>query len=76
MIGIINYGAGNIFSLISALERLGIGYGMINREEDFELYDRYIIPGVGHAGAAMAKLDHTGLVPKIKALKNQLWGFA
>ena len=42
------------------LERLGIPYGMINKEEDFELYDRYIIPGVGHAGAAMNKLEKTG----------------
>jgi glutamine amidotransferase len=74
MIGIITYGAGNIFSLTAALERLGIPYGMIRREEDFEQYDRYIIPGVGHAGAAMAKLEHTGLVPKIKALNKPTLG--
>jgi len=74
MIGIIRYGAGNIFSLTAALERLGIPYGMINKEEDFELYDRYIIPGVGHAGAAMAKLQQTGLVPKIKSLKKPTLG--
>ena len=74
MIGIITYGAGNIFSLTAALERLGIPYGMITKEEDFEQYDRYIIPGVGHAGAAMAKLEHTGLVPKIKALNKPTLG--
>jgi len=74
MIGIITYGAGNIFSLTAALERLGISYGMITREEDFEQYDRYIIPGVGHAGAAMTKLEQTGLVPKIKALTKPTLG--
>ena len=74
MIGIIRYGAGNIFSLTAALERLGIPYGMINKEEDFDLYDRYIIPGVGHAGAAMSKLEHTGLVPKIKMLTKPTLG--
>lgn len=74
MIGIITYGAGNIFSLTAALNRLGISYGMINSEADFELYDRYIIPGVGHAGAAMKKLEHTGFVPKIKALKKPTLG--
>jgi imidazole glycerol-phosphate synthase subunit HisH len=74
MIGIIRYGAGNIFSLTAALERLGIPYGMINKEEDFDLYDRYIIPGVGHAGAAMNKLEHTGLVPKIKLLNKPTLG--
>lgn len=74
MIGIVYYGAGNIFSLTSALERLGISYGMIHTEADFEAYDRYIIPGVGHAGAAMAKLVDTGLVPKIKALQKPTLG--
>lgn len=74
MIGIVYYGAGNIFSLTSALDRLGINYGMIHTEADFEQYDRYIIPGVGHAGAAMTKLEHTGLVPKIKALKKLTLG--
>ena len=74
MTGIIKYGAGNIFSLTAALERLGIEYGMIDSEEDFELYDRYIIPGVGHAGAAMNKLEKTGLVSKIKSLTKPTLG--
>src|ERR1700712_2178294 len=73
-IGIITYGAGNIFSLTAALERLGIAYGMITNEDDFELYDRYIIPGVGHAGAAMNKLSSTGFIPKIKALNKPTLG--
>nr|MBB6149755.1 glutamine amidotransferase [Mucilaginibacter sp. SP1R1] len=73
-VGIIRYGAGNIFSLTAALERLGIPYGMINSEADFEKFDRYIIPGVGHAGAAMHKLEQTGLVPTIKALTKPTLG--
>ncbi|MEO6849761.1 MAG: imidazole glycerol phosphate synthase subunit HisH [Mucilaginibacter sp.] len=74
MIGIIRYGAGNIFSLTAALERLGIKYGMVHTEADFEQFDRYIIPGVGHAGAAMNKLEHTGMVEKIKSLKKPTLG--
>lgn len=74
MTGIIRYGAGNIFSLTAALERLGIPYGMINTKEDFEKFDRYIIPGVGHAGAAMHKLEQTGLAPTIKALNKPTLG--
>jgi glutamine amidotransferase len=74
MIGIVRYGAGNIFSLTAALDRLGIAYGMIFKEEDFVHYDRYIIPGVGHAGAAMAKLQQTGLVPAIKSLTKPVLG--
>jgi glutamine amidotransferase len=73
-IGIIRYGAGNIFSLTAALDRLGIAYGMIHTEHDFEQFERYIIPGVGHAGAAMQKLIDTGLVPSIKTLKKPTLG--
>jgi glutamine amidotransferase len=74
MIGIIRYGAGNIFSLTAALERLGIKYGMVHSEADFEQFDRYIIPGVGHAGAAMNKLQQTGMVDKIKSLNKPTLG--
>ena len=74
MIGIITYGAGNIFSLTAALNRLNIPYGMIANAADFELYDRYIIPGVGHAGTAMNKLIDTGFVPIIKALTKPTLG--
>lgn len=74
MIGIVYYGAGNIFSLTAALDRLGLSYGMIKAAEDFEKYDRYIIPGVGHAGAAMKKLGQTGFVPYIRALKKPVLG--
>jgi glutamine amidotransferase len=74
MIGIVNYGAGNIFSLTAALDRLNLSYGMVNSESDFDLYDRIIIPGVGHAGTAMKKLIDTGLVPKIKSLTKPVLG--
>lgn len=74
MVGIVNYGAGNIFSLTAALDRVGINYGMINEETDFEQYDRIIIPGVGHAGAAMHKLRESGLIDKIIALQKPVLG--
>jgi imidazole glycerol-phosphate synthase subunit HisH len=74
MIGIVNYGAGNIFSLTSALGRLSIPFGMVNTEADLDLYTHIIIPGVGHAGAAMKKLEQTGLVAPIKALKKPVLG--
>jgi glutamine amidotransferase len=74
MVGIVNYGAGNIFSLTAALARQNITYGMVNTEADLELYSHIIIPGVGHAGAAMQKLRKTGLVHAIKALKKPVLG--
>lgn len=74
MIGIVYYGAGNIFSLTAALDRLGLEYGMIRTAEDFAKFDRYIIPGVGHAGSAMQKLKQTGLVPSIRKLQKPVLG--
>ena len=73
-IGIVNYGAGNIFSLTSALKRLNISYGMINTEADFDLHSHIIIPGVGHAGAAMQKLIDSGLADGIRKLKKPVLG--
>lgn len=73
-VGIVNYGAGNIFSLTAALERQNIAYGMVNTKADLEKYSHIIIPGVGHAGAAMKKLVQTGLVDAIKALKKPVLG--
>lgn len=74
MIGIVNYGAGNIFSLTAALDRIGVEHGMINTKEDFDKYSHIIIPGVGHAGAAMKKLQDTGLVDTILSLKKPVLG--
>lgn len=73
-LGIVRYGAGNIFSLTATLDRLAIAYGMVHEQADLDRYDRYIIPGVGHAGAAMQKLQSTGLVEKIKALDKPTLG--
>ena len=73
-LGIINYGAGNIFSLTAALNRLNVSFGLINTPEDFDQYQRYIIPGVGHAGAAMQKLNDSGLIPFIQKLTKPVLG--
>lgn len=73
-IGIVNYGAGNIFSLTAALKRQNISFGMVNTKADLEKYSHIIIPGVGHAGAAMKKLEQTGLVGAIKALTKPVLG--
>ncbi|GAA4796758.1 imidazole glycerol phosphate synthase subunit HisH [Olivibacter ginsenosidimutans] len=74
MIGIINYGAGNIFSLTAALDRLHVKYGMVNAGDHLDNYSHIIIPGVGHAEAAMEKLQATGLTEAIKNLKQPVLG--
>jgi len=74
MTGIINYGAGNIFSLTAALARLDIPYGMVNAEHELAAYDRIIIPGVGHAGTAMRKLRESGLAGPIASITKPVLG--
>lgn len=74
MTGIIKYGAGNIFSLTAALGRLGIPYGMVNHPDELAGFDRIIIPGVGHAGAAMRKLQASGLAAHVGQLTKPVLG--
>ena len=55
-IGIINYGAGNIRSLISAIAYLGYDAEVINDPFAFEKYDKFLLPGVGAFSDAMDSL--------------------
>lgn len=73
-IGIVNYGAGNLFSLSAALKRQGVEFGMVNSSQDLNDFDRIIIPGVGHAGAAMNRLNKTDMVDALKDLKKPVLG--
>ncbi|MFB5946767.1 imidazole glycerol phosphate synthase subunit HisH [Albibacterium profundi] len=73
-VGIVNYGAGNIFSLTAALRRQDISYGMINAPGDLKGFERVIIPGVGHAAKAMKKLDTIKMIEAVKALEKPVLG--
>lgn len=66
MIAIIDYGAGNIFSVKNALDHLGIESELTNDKRKLEQADALILPGVGAFPAAMQKLNESGLVETIK----------
>lgn len=66
MIAIIDYGAGNLFSVKNALEYLGLPYLITNRAEELRRADSYILPGVGAFPFAMKQLDATGLIGVLK----------
>ena len=61
MIGVIDYGAGNLFSVTNALGFLGLEYEVVNNEEGLRNADRLILPGVGAFPDAMDCLKKTGL---------------
>lgn len=63
MIAIVDYGVGNLYSLVSSLHHLGLAAEVTGKAEDLCAADRIVLPGVGAFGDARAKLDATGLVP-------------
>ncbi|MDQ6472846.1 imidazole glycerol phosphate synthase subunit HisH [Flavobacterium sp. LHD-80] len=71
---IINYGAGNIQSIMFAIERLGFKAVLSNNPEEIKVADKVIFPGVGEASSAMAKLRESGLDNLIPQLKQPVLG--
>lgn len=66
MIGIIDYGMGNLFSVSKALERLGVDYFISEEKEELLSADALILPGVGAFPDAMERLNETGLTEMIQ----------
>jgi glutamine amidotransferase len=73
-IAIINYGAGNIQSILFAIERLGYSAVLTNNPDEIQQADKVIFPGVGEASYAMQKLKESGLDRLIPNLKQPVLG--
>jgi glutamine amidotransferase len=77
MIGIIDYGMGNLFSVSKALERLDVPYIIGDRPDQLQGCDGYILPGVGAFPDAMKALDEhqfTAFVKDLVAKNIPLYG--
>ncbi|PFA67422.1 imidazole glycerol phosphate synthase subunit HisH [Bacillus sp. AFS015802] len=61
MIGIVDYGMGNLFSVSKALERLNVPYFISDVQEELLKADGLILPGVGAFKDAMNLLETTHL---------------
>lgn len=67
---IIDYGAGNVFSVQQALRRLGYSATLSNNADEIQYASHVIFPGVGQAAAAMHQLKQNGLdkvIPQLQA---------
>ncbi|WP_428225050.1 imidazole glycerol phosphate synthase subunit HisH [Flavobacterium sp.] len=73
-IAIIDYGAGNVQSVLFALERLGYKGFLTSNEEEILSADKVIFPGVGEAGSAMKMIREQGLDKVILQLKQPVLG--
>lgn len=73
-IAIVQYNAGNIQSVLFALERLGVDAKVTANADELRSADKVIFPGVGEAGSAMDSLRDGGLDSVIKSLKQPVLG--
>ena len=61
MIAIVDYGVGNLFSLVSSFKSIGVEAVVTDKEEVIAAADKLILPGVGAFGDARRKLAQTGM---------------
>jgi len=71
---ILQYNAGNIQSVLYALERLGVVATVTDDPAMIQVADKVIFPGVGEASSAMAYLKERNLDQLIVALKQPVLG--
>ena len=65
MVGIINYGVGNLFSLTSSFRAIGEDVKIIETEKDYDVCSHLILPGVGSFIPARKALRESGLEEKL-----------
>lgn len=73
-ITIIKYNAGNVCSVLYALERLGVQATVSDNPDEIRNADKVILPGVGEASTAMAYLKERKLDKLIVSLKQPVLG--
>ena len=73
-IAIIKYNAGNIQSVLYAMERLGVEAEVTDDAEKIKGADKVLFPGVGEASSAMQSLIENDLDKVIKDLKQPVFG--
>lgn len=71
MIAIVDYGAGNLFSVKNACDFLSLETKITRDAAVIQAADGVILPGVGAFPDAMKKLGETGLVPVLKDAAQQ-----
>ncbi|RYZ89724.1 MAG: imidazole glycerol phosphate synthase subunit HisH [Proteobacteria bacterium] len=63
---IVDYGAGNLSSVVRALEEIGVASLISGEPKEIDNADRIILPGVGAFSEAMTKLKSLGVAAAIK----------
>lgn len=71
MIGILNYGSGNVQAIANIYEQLNVDYKIVNEEADFKFVSKLILPGVGAFDETMNLLNNSGLRVKLDSLVKE-----
>lgn len=74
MLAIAKYGAGNIFSLCKAIERIGEPYMVTSKTEELEAASHIILPGVGEASSVIKEIESRGLVRFLQSTSKPILG--
>ncbi len=74
MIAVVDSGVANLASVMAALQRLGADAIVTSDADVLAAADRVILPGVGAAAAAMARLNANGLGARLRTLTQPLLG--
>ena len=73
-VAVVKYNAGNIFSVIHALKRMGVEPVLTDSAVELHKADRVIFPGQGEASSAMHYLRERGLDEIIPSLTQPVLG--
>jgi glutamine amidotransferase len=60
MIGIVDYGMGNLLSVFNAFEYLGVDVKICSYPEELSQVERIVLPGVGAISQCISKLNESG----------------
>jgi len=78
MLTIIDYKAGNIRSIQNMLKKIGVSSKVTDKDEEIEVADKLILPGVGSFDYGMEQLEKSGLIDilnkKVKTDKIPILG--
>ena len=73
-VAIVKYNAGNVYSVVNALRRLGIEPVLTDDAEQLRTADKVLFPGQGEASGAMAYLKARRLDELIRDLRQPVLG--
>lgn len=68
MLTVLDYGGGNLKSVVNLLESFGVPFVLTDKVEKIEQADKLLFPGQGHFGQVMESLNQKGLVAPLKTV--------